>query len=127
MNENAPVPGPRRDLAMHNDRWPSGWEHVLPGFPLTMLIGTESQPDFTGSLDDLAHGILTVTGTGTCLVATSMAPYCSPGRMKSGTTRRCRSGCEADRWKQFSAMLTTGGSSVPTTVRDLSELYRMHA
>ncbi|MET9444430.1 DUF6042 family protein [Streptomyces sp. NPDC006610] len=36
---------------MHNDWWASGWEHVLPrqGFPLTMLIGTTSQPGFTGS------------------------------------------------------------------------------
>ncbi len=30
MNENAPVPGLRRDLAMHKDRFPSDWEHDLP-------------------------------------------------------------------------------------------------
>ncbi|WP_031487965.1 DUF6042 family protein [Streptomyces bicolor] len=56
MTENPSVPGPRRDLAMHNDWWASGWDHVLPrqGFPLTMLIGIASQPDFTGSLERLA-------------------------------------------------------------------------
>ena len=55
MTENPLVPGPGRDLAMHNDWWAPGWDHVLPrqGFPLTMLIGTASQPGFTGSLDDL--------------------------------------------------------------------------
>lgn len=44
MTENASVPGRGRDLAMHNDWWASGWDHVLPrqGFPLTMLIGTAS-------------------------------------------------------------------------------------
>lgn len=59
MNENSSVPGPRRDMAMHNDWWASGWDHVLPrqGFPLTMLIGTASQPGFTGSLDDLLQEI----------------------------------------------------------------------
>ncbi|MEV5491135.1 DUF6042 family protein [Streptomyces bobili] len=59
MSDNPSVPGPRRDMAMHNDWWASGWEHVLPrqGFPLTMLIGTASQPDFTGSLDDLLQEI----------------------------------------------------------------------
>lgn len=53
------MPGPRRDMAMHNDWWVSGWEHVLPhqGFPLTMLIGTACQPGFAGSLDDLLHEI----------------------------------------------------------------------
>ncbi|GAA2065025.1 hypothetical protein GCM10009801_10010 [Streptomyces albiaxialis] len=61
MTENPSVPGPPRDLAMHNDWWVSGWEHVLPrqGFPLTMLIGTASQPGSTGSLDDLLQEILT--------------------------------------------------------------------
>lgn len=46
MTENPSVPEPRRDLAMHNDWWASGWDHVLPrqGFPLTMLIGTASKP-----------------------------------------------------------------------------------
>ncbi|WUS95164.1 hypothetical protein OHA46_00030 [Streptomyces sp. NBC_00708] len=45
MTENPSVPGPRRDLAMHNDWWASGWDHILPrqSFPLTMLIGTASQ------------------------------------------------------------------------------------
>lgn len=35
MTENPSVPGPRRDLAMHNDWFVSGWDHVLPrqGFP----------------------------------------------------------------------------------------------
>ncbi|WP_247702580.1 hypothetical protein [Streptomyces sp. F63] len=37
----------------------SGREHVLPrqGFPLTMLIGTASQPGFTGPPDDLLRKI----------------------------------------------------------------------
>ncbi|GGV70067.1 hypothetical protein GCM10010277_80630 [Streptomyces longisporoflavus] len=30
MTENPHVPGPRRDLAMHNDWSVSGSEHVLP-------------------------------------------------------------------------------------------------
>ncbi|WP_308285993.1 DUF6042 family protein [Streptomyces ardesiacus] len=34
-----------------------------------------------------------------------------------------REACEAACWEQFSAMLTTVGFPVPTTVRDLSELY----
>ncbi|MFD5661022.1 DUF6042 family protein [Streptomyces hirsutus] len=65
MTENPPVPGPRRDMAMHNDWWASGWDHVLPrqGFPLTMLIGTASQPGFTGSLDDLLQEIFDGPGT----------------------------------------------------------------
>ncbi|MGW6309101.1 DUF6042 family protein [Streptomyces niveus] len=46
-------------MAVHNDWWASGWDHVLPreSFPLTMLIGTASQPGFTGSLDDLLQEI----------------------------------------------------------------------
>ena len=31
--------------------------------------------------------------------------------------------CEADRWEKFGAMLTAAGFPVPSTVRDLSELY----
>ncbi|MET9777836.1 DUF6042 family protein [Streptomyces sp. NPDC006367] len=40
MTENPSVPGPRRDMVMRNDRWDSGWNHVLPrqGFPPTMRI-----------------------------------------------------------------------------------------
>ncbi|MDX3587637.1 DUF6042 family protein [Streptomyces europaeiscabiei] len=34
-----------------------------------------------------------------------------------------REACEAARWEQFSAMLTTASFPVPTTVRGLSELY----
>ena len=34
-----------------------------------------------------------------------------------------REACEAARWEQFSAVLTTAGFLVPATVRDLSELY----
>jgi hypothetical protein len=30
MTENASVPGPGRDLAMHNDWWSAGWEHYCP-------------------------------------------------------------------------------------------------
>jgi hypothetical protein len=45
MTDNPRVPGPRRDMVMHNDWWASGREHVLPrrGFPLTTLIGTASR------------------------------------------------------------------------------------
>ncbi|MET8221135.1 DUF6042 family protein [Streptomyces hirsutus] len=59
MTENPSVPGPRRDMAMHNDWWASGWDHVLPRqcFPLTMLIGTAIQSGFTGSLDNLLQEI----------------------------------------------------------------------
>ncbi|MEU4655006.1 DUF6042 family protein [Streptomyces sp. NPDC023723] len=52
MTERTSVSGPRRDLAMHNDWWVLGWEHVLPrqGFLLTVLIRTACQPGFTDSL-----------------------------------------------------------------------------
>ncbi|CAM5641777.1 hypothetical protein STAFG_0272 [Streptomyces afghaniensis 772] len=65
VTENPSASGPRRDLVMHNDWWASGWDHVLPrqGFPLPMLIGTASQPDFTGSLDDLFRRSSKATGT----------------------------------------------------------------
>ncbi|MEU7384200.1 MULTISPECIES: hypothetical protein [unclassified Streptomyces] len=32
MSDNPSVPGPRRDMAMHNGWWASGWDHVpVPG------------------------------------------------------------------------------------------------
>ncbi|MFD0212076.1 hypothetical protein ACFVH9_23960 [Streptomyces hirsutus] len=34
-----------------------------------------------------------------------------------------REASEANRWKDFGAMLTAAGFPVPKTVRDLSELY----
>ncbi|MFG2576316.1 DUF6042 family protein [Streptomyces sp. NPDC048481] len=82
MTENLSVPGPRRDLTMHNDWWASGWDHVLPrqGFPLPMLIGTASQTLRTGPLvdglinhlaDDLSEPQETLTSLDRLAAATS--------------------------------------------------------
>ncbi|MFD4955194.1 DUF6042 family protein [Streptomyces sp. NPDC058451] len=126
MTENASVPGPRRDMAMHNDWWVSGWEHVLPrqGFPLTMLIGTASQPGFTGTLDDLLHEIF--DGHWDMIGGDLDSPLTFSWPDEEWDYEAApegREACEADRWKQFSATLTTAGFPVPATVRDLSELY----
>ncbi|MFD5748980.1 DUF6042 family protein [Streptomyces sp. NPDC127033] len=126
MTEKASMPGPRRDMAMHNDWWVSGWEHVLPrqGFPLTMLIGTACQPGFTGSLDDLLHEIF---GGHWDMIGGDLDGELSfswpDEEWDYEAAPEGREACEAARWEQFSTMLTTAGFPVPTTVRDLSELY----
>ncbi|MEU8893550.1 DUF6042 family protein [Streptomyces sp. NPDC048442] len=125
MTANASVPGPRRDLAMHNDWFPSGWDHVLPrqGFPLTMLIGTACH-DFTGSLDDLVQEVFDghwdMIGGNLDGALTFSWP---DEEWDYEAAPEGREACEAARWDQFSTMLTTAGFPVPTTVRDLSELY----
>ncbi|GAA3387016.1 DUF6042 family protein [Streptomyces roseoviridis] len=126
MTENPSVPGPRRDLAMHNDWWVSGWEHVLPrqGLPLAMLIGTASHSGFTGSLDDLLQEIF---GGHWDMIG---------GDLDGGLTfswpdeewdheeaPEGREAFEAERREKFGAMLTAAGFPVPRTVRELSELY----
>ncbi|MFJ3581713.1 DUF6042 family protein [Streptomyces sp. NPDC090127] len=126
MTEKASVPGSRRDLAMHNDWWVSGWEHVLPrqGFPLTMLIGTACQPGFTGSLDDLVHEIF--DGHWDMIGGNLDGPLTFSWPDEEWDYEAApegREACEAARWEQFSAMLTTAGFPVPSTVRELSELY----
>ncbi|MES9501596.1 hypothetical protein ACIBX9_09565 [Streptomyces albidoflavus] len=45
---------------------------------MTMLIGTKSQQDFTGPLDDRARETLTGTSTRTCSVAISTAKQSRP-------------------------------------------------
>ncbi|MEU4081271.1 hypothetical protein DEJ45_00100 [Streptomyces venezuelae] len=126
MTDNPPVPGPRRDVAMHNDWWVSGWEHVLPrqGFPLTMLISTACQPGFTGSLDDLLQesfdGHWNMIGGDLDGALTFSWP---DEEWDYEAAPEGREACEAARWEQFSALLTTAGFPVPMTVRDLSELY----
>ncbi|MEU0626400.1 DUF6042 family protein [Streptomyces sp. NPDC005989] len=126
MTENPSVPGPRRDMAMHNDWFVSGWDHVLPrqGFPLAMLIGTASQPGFTGSLDDLVQEIFDghwdmIGGD----LDGALTFFWLDGEWDYEAAPEGRDACEARRWEQFGAMLTTAGFSVPKTVRDLSELY----
>ncbi|MEU2282379.1 DUF6042 family protein [Streptomyces sp. NPDC013178] len=120
------MPGPRRDLAMHNDWWASGWDHVLPcqGFPLTMLIGTASQPDFTGSLDDLLQEIFDghwdMIGGDLDGALTFSWPDEEWDYEEAPEGREAN---EAHRWETFGAMLTAAGYPVPKTVRDLSELY----
>ncbi|MFD4764200.1 DUF6042 family protein [Streptomyces sp. NPDC058439] len=113
-------------MAMHNDWFVSGWEYVLPrqALALTMLMGTASQPGFTGSLDDLLQeifggrwdmiggdldGALTFTWHGE--------------EWDYEEAPEGREACEADRWEKFRAMLTAAGFPLPTTVRDLAELY----
>ncbi|GAA2482194.1 hypothetical protein GCM10010406_18020 [Streptomyces thermolineatus] len=126
MTENPSVPGPRRDMAMHNDWWASGWEHVLPrqGFPLTMLIGTASRPGFSGSLDDLLQEIFgshrDVIGGDLDSALTFSWP---DEEWDYEEAPEGREACEASRWEKFGAMPTAAGFPVPTTVRDLSELY----
>ncbi|MER5774147.1 DUF6042 family protein [Streptomyces sp. NPDC002039] len=126
MTENLSVPGPRRDLAMHNDWWASGWEHVLPrqALPLTMLIGTASQSDFTGSLDDLLREIFEspwdMIGGDLDGALTFLWP---DGEWDYEEAPEGREASEANRWEAFGTLLTAAGFPVPMTVRDLSDLY----
>lgn len=89
-----------------------------------MLIGTACQPGFTGSLDDLVHEIFDghwdMIGGDLDGALTFSWPdeEWDPEAATEG-----REACEAARWEQFSTMLTTAGFPVPTTVRDLSELF----
>ncbi|MGA5045266.1 DUF6042 family protein [Streptomyces arboris] len=126
MTDSSTVPGPRRDLAMHNDWFVSGWDHVLPrqGFPLTMLIGTACQPGFTGSLDDLVQelfdGHWDMIGGDLDGALTFSWP---DEEWDYEEAPEGREACEAARWEEFGTMLSAAGHPVPTTVRDLSELY----
>lgn len=126
MTEYPSVSGPGRDLAMHNDWWVSGWDHVLPrqGFALTMLIGTASQSGFAGSLDDLLQEIFDgdwdMIGGDLDGVLTFWWP---DEEWDDEEAPEGREVCEARRWKEFGAVLTAAGFPVPATVRDLSELY----
>ncbi|QCX73847.1 hypothetical protein C9F11_00720 [Streptomyces sp. YIM 121038] len=126
MTDNPSVPGPRRDLAMHNDWFASGWDHVLPrqGFALTMLIGTACQPGFAGSLDDL---VLEIFGGHWDMIGGDLdgpLTFSWPDEeWDDEAAPEGREACEAARWEQFGAMLTTAGFPVPATVRDLSELF----
>ncbi|MFI2644191.1 DUF6042 family protein [Streptomyces sp. NPDC018610] len=114
-----------RDLAMHNDWWAAGWDHVLPrqGFPLTMLIGTASRPDFTGSLDELLQELFEghwgMIGGDLGGVLTFSWP---DEEWDYEAAPEGREANEAHRWETFGAMLTAAGYPVPKTVRDLSEL-----
>ncbi|MFI5802022.1 DUF6042 family protein [Streptomyces sp. NPDC051561] len=125
MTANPSVPGPRPDLAMHNDWFPSGWDHVLPrqGVALTMLIGTASQ-GFTGSLDELMQeafdGHWDMIGGDLDGTLTFFWP---DGQWHYEDEPAGREASEAARWDQFSTMLTKAGFPVPTTARDLAELY----
>ncbi|MFE2293407.1 DUF6042 family protein [Streptomyces sp. NPDC059452] len=128
MTENPPAPGSGRDLAMHNGWWDAGWEHVLPrqGFPLTMLIGTASQPDFTGSLDDLLQEAF--DGHWHMIGGDLDGPLTfswSDTEWDYEEAPEGREAYEADQWEKFGAMLTAAGFPVPRTVRELSELYLM--
>ncbi|MBO7939277.1 hypothetical protein JTP77_025665 [Streptomyces sp. S9] len=126
MSENPSVPGPRRDLAMHNDRWFSGWDHVMlrQGFALTMLIGTASQPGFTGSLDDLPQEIF--EGYWDMIGGDLDGALTFSWPDEEGDDEGAPEGRDANeayRWETFGAMLTAAGYPVPETVRELSELY----
>jgi hypothetical protein len=126
MTDDTSVPGPRRDLAMHNDWWNAGWEHVLPrqGFPLTMLLATASHSGFTGSLDDLLRDLFgghwRLMGGGLDSPLTFSWPEEEWDHEDAPEGREAH---EARRWERFGAMLTAAGHPVPRTVRDLSELY----
>ncbi|WP_433544324.1 DUF6042 family protein (plasmid) [Streptomyces sp. CA-294286] len=126
MTENPSVPGPCEDLALHNDWFVSGWEHVLPrqGFALTMLIGTASQSGLTGSLDDLLQEIFggpwDMIGGDLDGALTFSWP---DEEWDYEDAPEGREASEAQRGEKFGAMLTAAGFPVPKTVRDLSELY----
>ncbi|MFI0813744.1 DUF6042 family protein [Streptomyces echinatus] len=126
MTENPSVPEPRRNLAVHNDWWASGWDYVLPrqGFPLTMLIGTASQPGFTGSLDELLQELF--EGHWDMIGGDLDGALTFSWPDEEWNYEEAPEGPEANeahRWEKFGAMLTAAGYPVPKTVRDLSELY----
>ncbi|MGW7433359.1 DUF6042 family protein [Streptomyces sp. NPDC054861] len=126
MTDDPLVPGPRRDLAVHNDWWTAGWQHVLPcqSFPLAMLIATASQPGFTGSLDDLLEelfdGDWNMLGGDLDSALTFFWPDSEEDPEEEPEGRQAS---EAKRRSELRAVLTSAGLPVPTTVRDLSELY----
>lgn len=104
----------------------SGWEHVLPrqGFPLTMLVGTACQPGFTASLDDCLREVFGGYWDMICGDFDGALTFSWPDEeWDYEAAPEGREACEAARWEQFSAVLTTAGFLVPATVRDLSELY----
>ncbi|MER6017732.1 DUF6042 family protein [Streptomyces anulatus] len=113
-------------MALHNDWFVSGWEHVLPrqALALTMLMGTAAQPGFTGSLDDLlqevcdGHWDMIGGDLDGALTFTWHGEEWDYEEAPEG-----REACEANRWKKFAAMLRAAGYPVPTTVRDLADLY----
>ncbi|MFF4174242.1 DUF6042 family protein [Streptomyces sp. NPDC001744] len=126
MTENPSVPGPRRDMAMHNGWWATGWEHVLPrqGMPLTMLISTAGRYGFTGTPDDLLREVF--DGHWKLLGGDLDAPltFAWPdGEWDHTEAPEGREAFEANHREEFAAVLTTAGFPVPTTVRELSELY----
>ncbi|WP_240509893.1 DUF6042 family protein [Streptomyces malaysiense] len=87
-------------------------------------FGTACQPGFTGSLDNLVHelfdGHWDMIGGDLDGALTFSWP---DEEWDYEAAPEGREACEAARWEQFSTMLTTAGFPVPTTVRDLSELY----
>jgi hypothetical protein len=89
-----------------------------------MLIGTASQPGFTGSLDDLLQEIFDghwdMIGGNLDGALTFSWP---DEEWDYEEAPEGREACEANRWEKFGAMLTAAGFPVPVTVRDLSELY----
>ncbi|KAA6215647.1 DUF6042 family protein [Streptomyces filamentosus] len=126
MSENPSVPGQRRNIMMRNDWWATGWEHVLPrqGLPLTMLIGTASQPGCTGSLDDVLQEVFDghwamIGGD----LEGALSFRWSDEEWDHEEEPEGREAYEARHWEKFGAMLTAAGFPVPRTVRDLSELY----
>lgn len=126
MIHDPSVPRPRSDLAVHKDWWASGWEHVLPrqGFPLTMLVGTASQSGYTGSLDDLLDAVFggdrdMIGGT----LDGALTFSWPDGEWDYTEAPEGREAWEEARREEFGALLAAAGFSVPTTVRDLSELY----
>ncbi|MGX1675989.1 DUF6042 family protein [Streptomyces sp. NPDC055400] len=89
-----------------------------------MLIGTASQPGFTGSLDDLLQEVFEghwdMIGGDLDGALTFSWP---DEEWDYDEAPEGREASEANRWETFATMLTAAGFSVPTTVRDLSELY----
>ncbi|WP_243081613.1 DUF6042 family protein [Streptomyces sp. 891-h] len=125
MTEKASVPGPRPG---HGDAQRLvgvglGARPAPSGLPADRADRDACQPGSTGSLDDLVHEIF--DGHWDMIRGDLDGPLTFSWPDEEWDYEAApegREACEAARWEQFSAMLTTAGFPVPTTVRDLSEL-----
>ncbi|MFD0034093.1 DUF6042 family protein [Streptomyces sp. NPDC127172] len=101
-----------------------GSRPAAPRLPADDAARTASQSDFTGSLDDLLQEIFEGHWDMIGGDLDGALSFSWPDEEWDYTEApEGREACEANRWEKFGAMLTAAGFPVPTTVRDLSELY----